>query len=45
VEFRQIKLLADIDNGEIVLTHWVKPEEKRSEHQRVAHRIMKVKSE
>jgi hypothetical protein len=44
-ERHQIKHLANISEGEIILTRWVKPEDKRSEHQRVAHLIVKVKTE
>jgi len=43
-EKRQIEYRANIESGEILTTQWVKPEERRSEHQRVAHLIIKVKS-
>ena len=44
IERQQIEHRANIEKGEILTTRWVKPEERRSEHQRVAHLIVKVKS-
>jgi hypothetical protein len=44
-ERRQIEHLANISEGETILTRWVKPEDKQSDHQRVAHLIVKVKTE